>query len=228
MLFMTRRGRSLTRCWPALLSTTSRPFRKSYPRPDLTHLPAQIVYECGELWALAPGCSASGAACGLHSGGDLQGSGSTGLPDAQAARSYVFLQDLLASRKANPVALYENARRRRNMGADDGTRGAGARDDSKRRDRAQFRVLRRPNFAIPQSVPDRAEDQQKNPTAGYRPEGSSRRPRRAAPPVAIGRVLSLAARQCARGPVFSVIVLKFSQAMVPTAQTGAGCLPRTA
>ena len=30
---------------------------QSYPRPDLTHLPAESVYECGELWALAPGAA---------------------------------------------------------------------------------------------------------------------------------------------------------------------------
>jgi hypothetical protein len=32
-------------------------FPQSYPRPDLTHLPAEDVYECGELWALAPGAA---------------------------------------------------------------------------------------------------------------------------------------------------------------------------
>ena len=32
-------------------------FPQSYPRPDLTHLPAEGVYECGELWALAPGAA---------------------------------------------------------------------------------------------------------------------------------------------------------------------------
>jgi hypothetical protein len=32
-------------------------FPQSYPRPDLSHLPAQAVYECGELWALAPGAA---------------------------------------------------------------------------------------------------------------------------------------------------------------------------
>src|SRR5579863_2916854 len=32
-------------------------FPQSYPRPDLTHLPPEHVYECGELWALAPGAA---------------------------------------------------------------------------------------------------------------------------------------------------------------------------
>jgi hypothetical protein len=32
-------------------------FPQSYPRPDLTHLPPESVYECGELWALAPGAA---------------------------------------------------------------------------------------------------------------------------------------------------------------------------
>jgi len=32
-------------------------FPQSYPRPDLTHLPAESVYECGELWALIPGAA---------------------------------------------------------------------------------------------------------------------------------------------------------------------------
>ena len=32
-------------------------FPQSYPRPDLTYLPAESVYECGELWALAPGAA---------------------------------------------------------------------------------------------------------------------------------------------------------------------------
>jgi hypothetical protein len=32
-------------------------FPQSYPRPDLTHLLPETVYECGELWALAPGAA---------------------------------------------------------------------------------------------------------------------------------------------------------------------------
>lgn len=32
-------------------------FAQSYPRPDLTYLPPGKVYECGELWALAPGAA---------------------------------------------------------------------------------------------------------------------------------------------------------------------------
>ncbi len=32
-------------------------FPQSYPRPDVTHLPPEHVYECGELWALAPGAA---------------------------------------------------------------------------------------------------------------------------------------------------------------------------
>jgi hypothetical protein len=32
-------------------------FPQSYPRPDLTYLPPETIYECGELWALAPGAA---------------------------------------------------------------------------------------------------------------------------------------------------------------------------
>ncbi|MBF6559862.1 MAG: hypothetical protein IVW56_06190 [Candidatus Binataceae bacterium] len=30
-------------------------FGQSYPKPDLTHLPPESVFECGELWAVAAG-----------------------------------------------------------------------------------------------------------------------------------------------------------------------------
>jgi hypothetical protein len=30
-------------------------FSQSYPKPDLTHLPPEQVFECGELWAVAAG-----------------------------------------------------------------------------------------------------------------------------------------------------------------------------
>ncbi len=30
-------------------------FSQSYPKPDLTHLPPESVFECGELWAVAAG-----------------------------------------------------------------------------------------------------------------------------------------------------------------------------
>jgi hypothetical protein len=30
-------------------------FGQSYPKPDLTHLPPESVFECGELWAIAAG-----------------------------------------------------------------------------------------------------------------------------------------------------------------------------
>jgi hypothetical protein len=30
-------------------------FSQSYPKPDLTHLPPEKVFECGELWAVAAG-----------------------------------------------------------------------------------------------------------------------------------------------------------------------------
>jgi hypothetical protein len=33
-------------------------FGQSYPKPDLTHLPPESVYECGELWAVAAGAGA--------------------------------------------------------------------------------------------------------------------------------------------------------------------------
>jgi hypothetical protein len=39
-------------------------FPQSYPRPDLTHLPPESVYECGELWATAAG----GAQLARHAG----------------------------------------------------------------------------------------------------------------------------------------------------------------
>ena len=32
-------------------------FGQSFPRPDLTHLPPEKVFECGELWALAAGAA---------------------------------------------------------------------------------------------------------------------------------------------------------------------------
>ena len=30
-------------------------FSQSYPKPDLTHLPPEKVFECGEFWAVAAG-----------------------------------------------------------------------------------------------------------------------------------------------------------------------------
>jgi hypothetical protein len=54
-------------------------FPQSYPRPDLTHLPAESVYECGELWALAPGA----ARLARHAGFIL-----AGLRNAQAILVY--------------------------------------------------------------------------------------------------------------------------------------------
>jgi hypothetical protein len=32
-------------------------FSQSYPKPDLTHLPPDQVFECGELWAMAAGAA---------------------------------------------------------------------------------------------------------------------------------------------------------------------------
>lgn len=32
-------------------------FSQSYPKPDLSHLPPETVFECGELWASAPGAA---------------------------------------------------------------------------------------------------------------------------------------------------------------------------
>ena len=32
-------------------------FSQSYPKPDLTHLPPEQVFECGELWAIAAGAA---------------------------------------------------------------------------------------------------------------------------------------------------------------------------
>ncbi len=58
-------------------------FPQSYPRPDLTHLPPESVYECGELWALAPGA----ARLVRHAGYIL-----AGLRRAQAIVAYALLK----------------------------------------------------------------------------------------------------------------------------------------
>jgi hypothetical protein len=58
-------------------------FPQSYPRPDLTHLPPESVYECGELWALAPGA----ARLARHAGYIL-----AGVRRAQAILVYVMLK----------------------------------------------------------------------------------------------------------------------------------------
>jgi hypothetical protein len=58
-------------------------FPQSYPRPDLTYLPPEHVYECGELWALAPGA----ARLARHAGYIL-----SGLRKAQAILAYVMLK----------------------------------------------------------------------------------------------------------------------------------------
>jgi len=58
-------------------------FPQSYPRPDLTHLPPEKVYECGELWALAPGA----ARLVRHAGYIL-----AGLRGAQAIVAYALLK----------------------------------------------------------------------------------------------------------------------------------------
>jgi hypothetical protein len=58
-------------------------FPQSYPRPDLTHLPPESVYECGELWALAPGA----ARLARHAGYIL-----SGIRGAQAILVYVALK----------------------------------------------------------------------------------------------------------------------------------------
>ena len=58
-------------------------FPQSYPRPDLTHLPPEKVYECGELWALAPGA----ARLVRHAGYIL-----AGLRRAQAIVAYALLK----------------------------------------------------------------------------------------------------------------------------------------
>ncbi|HVB80989.1 MAG TPA: hypothetical protein VNE82_13710 [Candidatus Binataceae bacterium] len=67
-------------------------FPQSYPRPDLTHLPAGGVYECGELWALAPGA----ARLARHAGFIL-----AGLRKAKAILVYPLLRprDLSGSYK---------------------------------------------------------------------------------------------------------------------------------
>jgi len=58
-------------------------FPQSYPRPDLTHLPPEHVYECGELWALAPGAGR----LARHAGYIL-----AGIRQAQAILVYVMIK----------------------------------------------------------------------------------------------------------------------------------------
>ena len=58
-------------------------FPQSYPRPDLTHLSPEHVYECGELWALAPGA----ARLARHAGYIL-----AGVRKAKAILVYVALK----------------------------------------------------------------------------------------------------------------------------------------
>ncbi len=58
-------------------------FPQSYPRPDLTYLPPETVWECGELWALAAGA----ARLARHAGYIL-----AGLREAKAILVYVALK----------------------------------------------------------------------------------------------------------------------------------------
>jgi len=58
-------------------------FPQSFSRPDLTRLPPEHVYECGELWALAPGA----ARLVRHAGYIL-----AGLKEAQAILVYPMLK----------------------------------------------------------------------------------------------------------------------------------------
>lgn len=58
-------------------------FPQSYARPDLTYLPPETVWECGELWALAPGA----ARLARHAGFIL-----AGLRKAKAILVYVALK----------------------------------------------------------------------------------------------------------------------------------------
>lgn len=54
-------------------------FSQSYPKPDLTHLPPEKVFECGELWAMA-----AGAGRLLRQGGAIV----AGMLEAQALLVY--------------------------------------------------------------------------------------------------------------------------------------------
>ncbi|MGA2409122.1 MAG: hypothetical protein ABSG46_01885 [Candidatus Binataceae bacterium] len=47
-------------------------FGQSFPRPDLTHLPPESVFECGELWALAAGAAPILRHAGWILAGELQ------------------------------------------------------------------------------------------------------------------------------------------------------------
>ncbi len=73
-------------------------FPQSYPRPDLTHLPPESVYECGELWALAPGA----ARLARHAGYIL-----SGIRKAQAILVYVMLKprDTSSFTRHSPVSV---------------------------------------------------------------------------------------------------------------------------
>ncbi|MGH7933694.1 MAG: hypothetical protein ACREQN_11095, partial [Candidatus Binataceae bacterium] len=54
-------------------------FSQSYPKPDLSHLPPEAVFECGELWAREPGA----ARLARHAGWIV-----AGLNDAKALLVY--------------------------------------------------------------------------------------------------------------------------------------------
>jgi hypothetical protein len=44
-------------------------FSQSYPKPDLTHLPPEAVFEVGELWSCSPGAGVSARwGCGILAG----------------------------------------------------------------------------------------------------------------------------------------------------------------
>ncbi len=49
-------------------------FSQSYPKPDLTHLPPDKVFECGELWALAAGAGRLLRHAGAIIAGELEAS----------------------------------------------------------------------------------------------------------------------------------------------------------
>ena len=68
-------------------------FPQSYPRPDLTHLPPEHVYECGEVGARARSRAAREARR-LHSGGPQKSASDLGLRDAQAAGHQFPVQDV--------------------------------------------------------------------------------------------------------------------------------------
>ena len=159
-------------------------FPQSYPRPDLTHLAPEHVYECGELWALAPGA----ARLARHAGYVL-----AGVREAKAILVYValkprdttFLYKTFA-RAGEPIPWHY-------ITSLDGTphwaqpmvlEGLALEMTVDVATAVCFESFDDQTLQVSQSVSDRAEDQSKNSATSSQRAGSSRQPRRAVPPLA--------------------------------------------